>query len=38
MGVLEELGVMRELTGRKRGRLFGYDRYLAILSEGTETP
>ncbi len=38
MGVLEELGVMRELTGRKRGRLFGYDRYLAILSEGIETP
>ncbi len=38
MGILEELGVMREPTGRKRGRLFGYDRYLAIPSEETWTP
>ena len=29
-------GVAQELTGRKRNRLFGYGRYLAILSEGTE--
>ncbi len=36
MTILEELNVARELTGRKRGRLFGYDRYLAILGEGTE--
>jgi hypothetical protein len=26
----------RELTGRRRNRLFVYDRYLAILNEGTE--
>ena len=38
MTILEELNVARELTGRKRARLFGYDRYLAILGEGTEPP
>ncbi|MCE2519287.1 MAG: Fic family protein [Alphaproteobacteria bacterium] len=33
---LEHLGIARELTDKKKNRLFGYDRYLAILSEGTE--
>lgn len=33
---LTELGIVRELTGRKRDRVFAYDRYLAILNEGTE--
>ena len=33
---LRELGIVRELTGRQRDRRFVYDRYLAILSEGTE--
>lgn len=28
--------VARELTGRRRNRVFAYDRYLSILSEGTE--
>ena len=36
MKILENLGVARELTGRKRRRLFGYGRYLDILSEGME--
>ena len=36
--VLERIGVVRELTGKKRNRLFGYDQYLAILGEGTELP
>jgi Fic family protein len=36
MGLLVELGIARELTGRQRNRLFVYDRYLATLSEGTE--
>jgi Fic family protein len=36
MDLLVELGVARELTGKRRNRLFVYDRYLAILSEGTE--
>lgn len=35
--VLCELGIARELTGKRRNRLYGYDRYLQILSEGTET-
>jgi Fic family protein len=38
MALLVELGVARELTGRRRNRLFVYDRYLAALSEGTEMP
>lgn len=33
---LSALGIVRELTGRQRHRLFAYDRYLAILNEGTE--
>lgn len=36
MDVLVGLGVARELTGRRRNRVFAYDRYLAILTEGTE--
>lgn len=32
---LERLRVLDEVTGRKRGRVFSYRRYLAILSEGT---
>lgn len=30
------LGIAREITGRKRDRVFAYDEYLAILNEGTE--
>ena len=37
MDLLVELGIARELTGKRRNRLFVYDRYLAILNEGTET-
>ncbi|NCA82295.1 MAG: Fic family protein [Opitutae bacterium] len=33
---MAELGMVRELTGWKRNRLFCYDRYLDVLSEGTE--
>lgn len=33
---LERLGVVEEITGKRRGRVFAYRRYLAILSEGTE--
>jgi Fic family protein len=35
---LVSLGIARELTGRRRNRLFVYDRYLGILNEGTEAP
>jgi len=38
MDLLVELGIARELTGKRRNRLFVYDRYLAILNEGTEAP
>jgi len=30
------LGIVRELTGQRRNRVYAYDRYLAILNEGTE--
>lgn len=32
---LEELGILREVTGKQRDRLYVYDAYLQILSEGT---
>jgi Fic family protein len=35
MDLLVESGIARELTGKKRNRIFAYDRYLAILGEGT---
>jgi hypothetical protein len=34
--VLQKQGIARELTGQRRGRLFSYDQYIKILSEGTE--
>ena len=33
---MQELGIVREITGQRRNRLFVYDRYVQILSEGTE--
>jgi Fic family protein len=30
---LVALGMLRELTGKRRNRMFGYDRYIAILQE-----
>jgi len=33
---LQKLGIMREISGRQRHRLFAYSAYLAILSEDTE--
>ena len=36
MELLIELGIAREITGGRRNRLFAYDRYLDVLSEGTE--
>ena len=33
---LEQLGMVREITGRRRDRVFMYDQYMKILSEGTE--
>jgi hypothetical protein len=35
MDFLIECGIARELTGKRRDRLFVYDRYLLVLNEGT---
>lgn len=32
---LERLGIVREVTGRSRNRLYVYSRYLSLLEEGT---
>ena len=34
--LLSELGITQEMTGDRRNRLFAYDEYIAILSEGSE--
>ena len=36
IGHLADLGIVREATGRQRGKLYAYDAYLDILSQGTE--
>jgi len=33
---MSELGLVREITGRRRGRVYAYEPYLAVLREGTE--
>ena len=35
MRTLQQEGIVRELTGRRRNRLFAYDRYVDMISEGT---
>jgi len=35
---LERLGIVRELTSRKRNRLFSYTGYVDIMNQGTELP
>jgi hypothetical protein len=29
-------GIVREITGRQRGRVFEYPKYLRLLDKGTE--
>jgi Fic family protein len=36
VGRLVQLGMLKEITGRQRGRLYVYSDYLDILKEGTE--
>jgi len=38
LGHLQQLGIVTELTARKRNRLFSYARYIDIMSRGTELP
>ncbi|KAF5054135.1 hypothetical protein DSECCO2_391200 [anaerobic digester metagenome] len=35
---LEQLGIVKELTARKRNRLFSYVAYIEIMNSGTELP
>lgn len=35
---LQELGILKEITGKKRNRVYSYWRYLKIMDEGTELP
>ncbi|MCG8549481.1 MAG: Fic family protein [Desulfobacterales bacterium] len=35
---LEKLGIVKEVTGRKRNRLYSYVEYIRIMNEGTELP
>ena len=35
---LAGLGIVREITGKRRSRLYEYAKYLRILDEGTEPP
>lgn len=36
IAILLKLGILSETTGRQKGRLFAYDRYINILGKGTE--
>jgi Fic family protein len=36
LDVLERLSVVREVTGKKRHRVYHYDGYMKVLNEGTE--
>jgi Fic family protein len=36
MELLVDLGIARELTGKRRNRVYAYDAYLSTLAEGTE--
>ena len=33
---MQRLGILREITGKHRRRLFAYEAYMSILNEGTE--
>ena len=34
--LLQSLGIVKEITGKKRDKIYKYDDYIKILSEGTE--
>jgi len=35
---LEKLGIVQEITGKKRNRVYSYTDYIDIMNEGTELP
>ena len=36
LALLQRLGIVSELTQRSRGRVFAYDRYVALINAGFE--
>lgn len=36
LGILESMGIVKEITGRERHRIYIYKDYISILNEGTE--
>ncbi len=34
---LERIGIVREITGKQRGRVFVYEGYLKVLERGTKS-
>jgi hypothetical protein len=32
------IGLVRELTGKRRNRVYAYSKYIEIMSSGTELP
>ena len=36
LSALQELGIIQEVTGKERNKIFGYGEYLSILNKGTE--
>ena len=38
MDLLVTQGIVREITGKRRNRMFVYDQCLSVLNEGTEAP
>jgi ribosomal protein S25 len=32
---LKDEGIVSEITGRRRGRIYSYDEYMGIMNEGT---
>ena len=37
VGALEDIGIVREITGRQRNRIYAYQAFLDILNEGAES-
>ena len=35
---LEEIGILEEVTGRQRGKLYVYREYLSLLDDGATQP
>jgi hypothetical protein len=35
---MKEIGVLEELTGKRRDRIYAYKQYIAILNQGSELP